>query len=95
MKTLQNSLKGVACTVSSRICRWGSHLTREGIILKDDLVGDSTARFPEPNTVLGSKGGQKVVDLRVDDLGQVLLALNLCLDEMVAVDGGRYDILTF
>jgi hypothetical protein len=71
---------------------WVTRLTRDGIILKDDLVDDSTAWFPEPNTVLGSRGGQEVLDLCVDDLSQVLLVLNLCLDQMVAVDGGRHDV---
>ena len=67
-------------------------LTREGVVLQNDLMNDPTAWFPEANTILGSTGGQEVVDLLIDVLGprQVLVALNLSLDEMVAVDGGGH-----
>ena len=53
-------------------------------------MNDSGARFPEADAVLGSGRGQEVVDLLVEVLGpvQILLALNLGLDQVVAVDGG-------
>ena len=68
----------------------GSQLTREGVILEDDLMDDAAAWFPEPDSVLGAGGGQEVVHLAVDVLGagQVLVALDLGLDQVVAVDGG-------
>ena len=53
-------------------------------------MNDTTAGFPEADPVLGSGRGQEVVDLLVEVLGpvQILLALNLGLDQVVAVDGG-------
>ena len=53
-------------------------------------MNDATARFPESNSVLGSRCGEEVVHLLVDVLGpgQVLVALDLRLDQVVAVDGG-------
>ena len=53
-------------------------------------MDDAAAWFPEPDSVLGSGGGQEVVDLAVDVLGtgQVLVSLNLGLDQVVTVDGG-------
>ena len=53
-------------------------------------MNDAAAWFPESNTVLGAGGGQEVVHLAVDVLGagQVLVALDLGLDQVVAVDGG-------
>ena len=55
-------------------------------------MNDSGARFPEADAVLGSGRGQEVVDLLVEVLGpvQILLALNLGLDQVVAVDGGGH-----
>ena len=54
-------------------------------------MDNSTARFPEANTILGTSCGQEVVNLSVYVLGsgQVLVAFNLCLDQMVAMDCGR------
>ena len=53
-------------------------------------MNDAAARFPESNSVLGSRRGEEVVHLLVDVLGpgQVLVALDLRLDQVVAVDGG-------
>ena len=53
-------------------------------------MDDSGSGFPESDSVLGSGRGQEVVDLLVEVLGpvQILLALNLSLDQVVAVDGG-------
>ena len=53
-------------------------------------MDDATAGLPEPDSVLSPGGGEEVVDLLVHVLGpgQVLVALDLGLDEMVAVDGG-------
>ena len=53
-------------------------------------MDDAAAWFPEPNSVLGAGGGQEVVHLAVDVLGagQVLVALNLGLDQVITVDGG-------
>ena len=70
----------------------GSQLTREGVILEDDLMDDAAAWFPEPDSVLGAGSGQEVVHLAVDVLGtgQVLVALDLGLDQVIAVDG-RWD----
>ena len=42
-------------------------------------MDDAAAWFPESDSVLGSSGGQEVVDLDVDVL-QVLVSLDLCLD---------------
>ena len=42
-------------------------------------MDDAAARFPEADSVLGSTGGQEVVDLAVNVL-QVLVSLDLCLD---------------
>ena len=55
-------------------------------------MNDSGSGFPESDSVLGSGRGQKVVDLLVEVLGpvQILLALNLGLDQVVAVDGGGH-----
>ena len=65
-------------------------ITRESVVLEDDLVNDTAAGFPEADAVFGSGRGQEVVHLLVDVLGpgQVLVALNLGLDQVVAVDGG-------
>ena len=62
--------------------------TRECVVLKDNLMNDSTARLPEPHTILGSRGCQEVVHLLVDILGpgKVLLSFNLCLDQVVTVN---------
>ena len=53
-------------------------------------MNDTAAGFPEADPVLGSGRGQEVVHLLVDVLGpgQVLVALDLRLDQVVAVDGG-------
>ena len=53
-------------------------------------MDDAAARFPESDSVLGAGGGQEVVHLAVHVLGagQVLVALNLGLDQVITVDGG-------
>ena len=53
-------------------------------------MNDTAAGFPEADPVLGSGRGKEVVHLLVDVLGpgQVLVALDLRLDQVVAVDGG-------
>lgn len=53
-------------------------------------MDDARARLPESNSVLGTCRGQKVVDLLVDVLGplQILLALDLGLDQVIAMDCG-------
>ena len=68
----------------------GLQLTGEGVVLQDDLMDNAAAGFPESHPVLGSGGGQEVVHLLVDILGsgQVLVAFNLGLNQMVTVDGG-------
>ena len=65
-------------------------LTREGVVLQDDLMNNAASWFPEPDSVLGTGSGEEVVHLAVDILGpgQVLVALDLGLDQVVAVDGG-------
>ena len=52
-------------------------------------MDDAAARLPEADAVLGTSGGEEVVDLAVDVLGarQVLVAAELGLDQVVAVDG--------
>jgi hypothetical protein len=64
--------------------------TREGVVLKHDLVDDTRARLPETNVVFRARCRQEVVDFLVDVLGagQILLSANLGLDEMVTVDSG-------
>ena len=51
-------------------------------------MDDAAAGFPESDSVLNAGGGQEVVNLAVDGAGQVLVSLDLCLDEVVTVDGG-------
>jgi hypothetical protein len=47
------------------------------------LVNDSAAGFPESDSVLGSRGGQKIVDLLVGDVGQ----LQICHSSILPVPG--------
>jgi hypothetical protein len=65
--------------------------TGESVVLQNDLVDDTGAGLPETDVVLRSSGGQEVVDFLVDVIGtsQILLASNLGLNQVVAVDGGR------
>ena len=57
--------------------------------MRTNLVDDSGAWLPETNVVLGARGAQEVVHLLVDRVCsfKILLATNLGLDKMVAVDG--------
>ena len=59
-------------------------------------MDDAAAGFPETDSVLGAGGGQEVVNLAVDVLGagQVLVTLDLCLDQVVTVDGAGDSNLT-
>ena len=52
---------------------------REGVVLQQDLVDDSRAWLPEPNTISGASRGEEVVHLRVDVLGtgQILGSVQL------------------
>ena len=52
-------------------------------------MDDTTAWLPEPNTILLSGSGKEVVDLLVCVLGllQVPGTANLCLNQVVTVDG--------
>ena len=65
--------------------------TGESVVLEDDLVNDTRAGLPETEVVLGARRAQEVVNLLVDVVGasQILLATNLGLNQVVAVDGGR------
>jgi hypothetical protein len=65
--------------------------TGESVVLEDDLVNDTGAGLPETEVVLGARRTQEVVDLLVGLVGasQILLATNLGLNQVVAVDGGR------
>ena len=65
--------------------------TGESVVLQDDLVNDTGTGLPETNVVLGSGGGQEVVDLLVNVVGtsQILLTTNLGLNQVVTVDSGR------
>ena len=70
-------------------------LTGESVVLEDDLMDDSGSGLPEADSVLGSGRGEEVVDLLVHVLGpgQILLALDLGLDQVIAVDrGGHGDL---
>ncbi len=53
-------------------------------------MNNSTARFPEAQSVFSSRAGQKVVHLFVELFGclEILLCPQLSLDEMVTVDSG-------
>merc|ERR1719500_828394 len=64
----------------------------ESVVLKDDLVDDAAAWFPETDAILGSRCGKEVVNLFVDIFCscQIRIALNLSLDQMVAVDGAGH-----
>ena len=55
-------------------------------------MDDAAARLPEPYPVLGTGGGQEVVNLLVDIFCscKIRIALNLGLDQMVAVDGAGH-----
>lgn len=63
--------------------------TGEGIVFEDDLMDDTRARFPEAEAVFSGGGSQKVVNLLVDvdSALKILDATDLCLDQVVAVDG--------
>lgn len=65
--------------------------TGESVVLEENLVNDTGSWLPEANVVLGASGGKEVVDLLVDadGTGQILVAANLGLNQMVAVNGGR------
>ena len=69
--------------------------TWEGIVLQDNLMNDSTSWFPESNPILGSSSCQKVVNLLVDVLGsgEIFVSLDLSLDQVITVDGGRHSNL--
>ena len=71
-------------------------LTRRDVFLENYLTDEAAARFPESDSVLGAGGGQEVVNLAVDVLGagQVLVTLDLCLDQVVTVDGAGDSNLT-
>ncbi len=66
------------------------HATGEGVVLEDNLVDNTRTRVPEAHAVLSSGGGKEVVHLGVLVLsdGEILLALDLGLNEVIAVDGG-------
>ena len=53
-------------------------------------MDDAAAGFPESDAVVCAGGGQEVVHLAVDIIGagQVLVSLDLCLYQVVTVDGG-------
>lgn len=65
--------------------------TGESIILEQNLVNDTRARFPETNVVLGARGGEEVVHLFVDldSSGEILRTTDLGLNQVVAMYGGR------
>lgn len=64
--------------------------TGESVVLEQDLVDDTRPGLPEPNVILCAGSRQEIVDLLVnaDSTGQVLVAANLGLNQVVAVDGG-------
>lgn len=64
---------------------------RHRVVERTDLVDDTRTGLPEADSVLGGSGREEVVNLLVDVLGagQVLLAADLSLNQVVAVDGGR------
>ena len=65
--------------------------TGESVVLEENLVNDTGSWLPETNVVLGASSGKEIVHLLVDadGTGQILVAANLGLNKMVAVDGGR------
>lgn len=65
--------------------------TGESVVLEENLVNDTGSWLPETNVVLGASGGKEIVDLLVDadGTGQILVAANLGLNKMVAVNSGR------
>ena len=65
--------------------------TRESVVLEKNLVDDTRAGLPETNVVLGASAGKEVVNFLVNADGavKILLATDLGLDQVIAVDGGR------
>ena len=67
-------------------------LTWESIVLKNDLMNNSTAGFPESDTVFSSTSGQKVVNFFVDILGpfEIFDTFDLSLDQVITMNRRRY-----
>ena len=51
--------------MSRNITNMANGLTREGVILKDNLMNDATSRFPETDAVLCTSSGQEIVNLKM------------------------------
>ena len=85
-----NGAHAKASAVRGMRVRADEKSTGECIVFEDDLVNDTGAGTPEANVVLGTGRRQEIVDLLVDADGasEVLLAADLGLDQVVAVDGG-------
>ena len=66
--------------------------TRERVVLQNNLMDDAGAGLPEADAVLRTRRRQELVHLRVNVLGagQILLAADLRLNQVIAVDGGRH-----
>lgn len=67
------------------------HATREGVVLKDELVDDTRARAPVAHAVLGSSAAKEVVNLLVGFTSSLKIGLATLIessDKMVSVDGG-------
>jgi len=82
---------GAACVRGVRV-RADDHVGGEAVLLDHDLVDDARARPPEAGAEFRSGGLQEVIDLAVfvDRFLQVGRSTGACLDQVVAVDGGRH-----
>ena len=70
----------------------GIILTRECIVFQDNLMDDTTTRFPESNSIFSSRCSQKIINFFVNVLcpGKIFISLNLSLNQVVTVDS-RWD----
>jgi len=68
------------------------HATREGVVLKDELVDDTRARAPVAHAVLGGSTTKEVVNLLVGLTGSLKISLATLIkssDKVISVDCGR------
>jgi hypothetical protein len=67
------------------------HTTREGVVLKDELVDDTRARTPVAHAVLGGSTTKEVINLLVGLTGSLKIGLTTLIkssDKMVSMNGG-------
>lgn len=67
------------------------HDAGEGVVLKNDLVNDAGASFPEADAVFFTGRAEEVVDFAVESVGDLEISDGAVLggDQVIGVDGGR------